>query len=147
MLPTLVLQDTTSAVDLASKALEIKPKSFEAYYARARAKRDERQFTSAVHDLVEALKLAPDNRELKRLLARVREECREQQESTGTGGSSEVTSVSELVGEKVGDSGGVMVAPPPRGNVPDIVSSMSGGAGMMPGGGAAQERVREETAL
>ncbi len=135
-------------MDLASKALEIKPKSFEAYYARARAKRDERQFTSAVHDLVEALKLAPDNRELKRLLARVREECREQQESTGAGGSSEVTSVSELVGgEKVGDSGGVMVAPPPRGNVPDIVSSMSGGAGMMPGGGAAQERVREETAL
>ena len=36
------LQDTVSAVDLAVKALEIKPNSFEAYYARARAKRDER---------------------------------------------------------------------------------------------------------
>ena len=35
-------QDTVSAVDLASKALEIKPKSFEAFYARARAKRDDR---------------------------------------------------------------------------------------------------------
>ncbi len=36
------LQDTVTAVDLAVKALEVKPNSFEAYYARARAKRDER---------------------------------------------------------------------------------------------------------
>ncbi len=31
-----------SAVELAVKALELKPTSFEAYYARARAKRDDR---------------------------------------------------------------------------------------------------------
>ncbi len=35
-------QDTMSAVELAVKALELKPTSFEAYYARARAKRDDR---------------------------------------------------------------------------------------------------------
>lgn len=37
-----------------------------------------RQFSSAVEDLKEALKLAPSNRELQRLLTRVRDECTEQ---------------------------------------------------------------------
>lgn len=72
------LQDHDSAIDLATKALEIKPNSFEAFYARARAKRDNRQGDSALEDLKEALKLAPNNRELQRLLMRVRDECREQ---------------------------------------------------------------------
>jgi len=35
----------------------------------------ERQYNSALQDLMEALKLAPDNRELRRLLIRVKEEC------------------------------------------------------------------------
>lgn len=35
------LKELKAAVELASKALEIKPKSYEAYYARARAKRDD----------------------------------------------------------------------------------------------------------
>lgn len=34
-----------------------------------------RQYNSALQDLMEALKLAPDNRELRRLLIRVKEEC------------------------------------------------------------------------
>lgn len=72
------LQDHDGAIDLATKALEIKPNSFEAFYARARAKRDNRQGDSALEDLKEALKLAPNNRELQRLLMRVRDECREQ---------------------------------------------------------------------
>ena len=37
-----VTQDTAGAMDLATKALQIKPSSFEAYYARARARRDDR---------------------------------------------------------------------------------------------------------
>nr|XP_034311495.1 protein TANC2 isoform X3 [Crassostrea gigas] len=72
------LNDCVSAIDLATQALQIKSKCFEAYYARARAKRDDRQFSSAVEDLKEALKLAPSNRELQRLLTRVRDECTEQ---------------------------------------------------------------------
>ena len=71
-------QDHDSAIDLATKALEIKPNSFEAFYARARAKRDNRQGDSALEDLKEALKLAPNNRELQRLLRRIRDECLEQ---------------------------------------------------------------------
>ena len=37
-----------------------------------------RQFQSAIEDLMEALKLAPSNRELQRLLVRLKEECRDQ---------------------------------------------------------------------
>ena len=36
------LQDFGMAEEFASKALELKPKSYEAYYARARAKRSSR---------------------------------------------------------------------------------------------------------
>lgn len=37
-----------------------------------------RMYASAMEDLKEALKLAPTNRELQRLLVRVRDECQEQ---------------------------------------------------------------------
>ncbi|XP_059142219.1 protein TANC2-like isoform X2 [Physella acuta] len=72
------MNDLQSAIDLATKALEIRPKCFEAFYARARAKRDDKQFSSAQQDILEALRLAPKNRELQRLLSRVKEECKEQ---------------------------------------------------------------------
>nr|XP_014345120.1 PREDICTED: protein TANC1 [Latimeria chalumnae] len=68
--------DFGMAEEFASKALELKPKSYEAYYARARAKRSSRQFTTALTDLREAAKLCPNNREIRRLLARVEEECK-----------------------------------------------------------------------
>ncbi|XP_016101514.1 protein TANC1 [Sinocyclocheilus grahami] len=67
------------AEDFATKALELKPKSYEAYYARARAKRSSRQFAAALADLLEASKLCPNNREICRLLARVEDECKQMQ--------------------------------------------------------------------
>ncbi|XP_035828522.1 uncharacterized protein LOC101850208 [Aplysia californica] len=72
------MNDLQTAMDLATKALDMRPNCFEAYYARARAKRDDRQYSAAEQDLLEALRLAPKNRELQRLLTRVKEECREQ---------------------------------------------------------------------
>ncbi|XP_037379283.1 protein TANC1 isoform X3 [Talpa occidentalis] len=69
------------AEEFASKALELKPKSYEAFYARARAKRNSRQFVAALADLREAVKLCPTNQEIKRLLARVEEECKQLQRS------------------------------------------------------------------
>ncbi|XP_023667286.2 protein TANC1 isoform X2 [Paramormyrops kingsleyae] len=71
--------DFGMAEEFATKALELKPKSYEAYYARARAKRSSRQFTAALADLHEAAKLSPNNREIRRLLARVEDECRQLQ--------------------------------------------------------------------
>ena len=74
----MLLQDYPAAIDLATRALELKPKCFEAYYARARAKRDDQQYSSAQTDLMEALRLAPSNREVRRLLTRIKEECMQQ---------------------------------------------------------------------
>ncbi|XP_063568681.1 protein TANC1 isoform X9 [Pongo abelii] len=73
--------DFGMAEEFASKALELKPKSYEAFYARARAKRNSRQFVAALADLQEAVKLCPTNQEIKRLLARVEEECKQLQRS------------------------------------------------------------------
>ncbi|MEE6489382.1 hypothetical protein FKM82_015548 [Ascaphus truei] len=71
--------DFGMAEEFASKALELKPNCFEAYYARARAKRNSRQFVAALADLHEALKLCPNNQEIRRLLSRVEEEFKQQQ--------------------------------------------------------------------
>ncbi|KAI2666464.1 Protein TANC2 [Labeo rohita] len=71
------MNDFGMAEEFASKALELKPKSYEAYYARARAKRSSRQFHAALEDLSEAVCLCPSNREIQRLLQRVEEECRQ----------------------------------------------------------------------
>ncbi|XP_032945570.1 protein TANC2 isoform X4 [Rhinolophus ferrumequinum] len=73
------MNDFGMAEEFATKALELKPKSYEAYYARARAKRSSRQFAAALEDLNEAIKLCPNNREIQRLLMRVEDECRQMQ--------------------------------------------------------------------
>ncbi|XP_058472318.1 protein TANC1 isoform X2 [Solea solea] len=80
--------DFGMAEEFATKALELKPKSYEAFYARARAKRSSRQFTAALADLHEAAKLCPNNREIRRLLARVEEECKQMQRMQTKGGLS-----------------------------------------------------------
>uniref|UniRef100_A0A3Q0RJZ8 Tetratricopeptide repeat, ankyrin repeat and coiled-coil containing 2 n=1 Tax=Amphilophus citrinellus TaxID=61819 RepID=A0A3Q0RJZ8_AMPCI len=65
------MNDFGMAEEFATKALELKPKSYEAYYARARAKRSSRQFPEALEDLNEAMKQCPNNREIQRLLQRL----------------------------------------------------------------------------
>ncbi|KAJ8284474.1 hypothetical protein COCON_G00033240 [Conger conger] len=72
------MNDFGMAEEFATKALELKPNSYEAYYARARAKRSSRQFAEALEDLNEAMKQCPNNREIQRLLQRVEEECRQE---------------------------------------------------------------------
>ncbi|XP_062330664.1 protein TANC2 isoform X3 [Osmerus eperlanus] len=69
------IYDFGMAEEFATKALELKPNSYEAYYSRARAKRSSRQFPEALEDLNEAMKHCPNNREIQRLLQRVEEEC------------------------------------------------------------------------
>ncbi|XP_026180751.1 protein TANC2-like isoform X2 [Mastacembelus armatus] len=69
------MNDFSLAEEFATKALELKAKSYEAFYARARAKRSRRQFSAALEDLIEASRLCPSNREIQRLLSRVKEEC------------------------------------------------------------------------
>ncbi|XP_077390974.1 protein TANC2 isoform X2 [Festucalex cinctus] len=71
------MNDFGLAEEFATRALELKAKSYEAFYARARAKRSRRQFHAALEDLLEASRLCPSNREIQRLLSRVKEECRQ----------------------------------------------------------------------
>ncbi|XP_078141083.1 protein TANC2 [Centroberyx gerrardi] len=71
------MNDFGLAEEFATRALELKAKSYEAFYARARAKRSSRQFHAALEDLIEASRLCPSNREIQRLLTRVEEECRQ----------------------------------------------------------------------
>ncbi|KAG7278709.1 hypothetical protein CRUP_023358 [Coryphaenoides rupestris] len=92
--------DFGMAEEFATKALELKPKSYEAYYARARAKRSSRQFAAALADLHEAAKLCPNNREIRRLLARVEEECKQMQRAQAK------PSQTGLTGAGQGASGG-----------------------------------------
>uniref|UniRef100_UPI00358E57B9 protein TANC1-like isoform X2 n=1 Tax=Myxine glutinosa TaxID=7769 RepID=UPI00358E57B9 len=70
------MNDFGIAEEFATKALELNSESYEAYYARARAKRSSRQFQEALLDLREASRLCPESREIERLLTRVSEECR-----------------------------------------------------------------------
>ncbi|NWR93320.1 TANC1 protein, partial [Furnarius figulus] len=71
--------DFGMAEEFATKALDLKPRCYEAYYARARAKRNSRKLLAALADLREAIQLCPSNQEIKRLLARVEEECKQLQ--------------------------------------------------------------------
>ncbi|XP_054880457.1 protein TANC2-like isoform X2 [Poeciliopsis prolifica] len=71
------MNDFNAAEEFATKALELKSNSYEAFYARARAKRNRRQFRAALEDLIDASRLCPSNREIQRLLSRVKEECRQ----------------------------------------------------------------------
>uniref|UniRef100_A0A3Q2YES1 Tetratricopeptide repeat, ankyrin repeat and coiled-coil containing 1a n=1 Tax=Hippocampus comes TaxID=109280 RepID=A0A3Q2YES1_HIPCM len=77
------------AEDFATKALDLKPRSYEAYYARARAKRSSRQFAEALADLHEAARLCPSNREIRRLLVRVEEECTHHQRISSSSNTSQ----------------------------------------------------------
>jgi hypothetical protein len=54
----------------------VSPKSFEAFYARARANRDMGQCVAALQDLEEATRLAPSNKDIQKVLHKVRQEIR-----------------------------------------------------------------------
>ena len=62
------------AVSKAAEVLILKPDSLDALHARARAHRESGNFRDAVQDLNEALKLSPQNRELYRMILKVKEE-------------------------------------------------------------------------
>ncbi|CAH1241917.1 TANC2 [Branchiostoma lanceolatum] len=91
------LNDLSSSADYASKALDTKPQSAEAYYTRARAKRENRQYGPALQDLLEACKLAPDNKEIRRLLIRVKEECKQQTKEDREGSETQVQDKPDVV--------------------------------------------------
>ena len=89
------------AIELAEKVLSIQPLSFEAHYAKAKANREAGRLHAALQDLTEALKVAPQNREVNRIILRIKEEINSQNRassSTSCTSSSASSSASESAG-------------------------------------------------
>ncbi|CAG2057215.1 unnamed protein product, partial [Timema podura] len=71
------MNDCGDAAELATQALKMKPGSYEAFYARAKARVDLKMFEEALQDVNEALRVAPpSNREVRRLLCKIRDEVK-----------------------------------------------------------------------
>lgn len=68
------LEQYETSIDLCSKAINIKENSYEAFYSRARAKRDLKEYKSALDDLYIAYKLCSTNSDIKKLINKISEE-------------------------------------------------------------------------
>ncbi len=68
------LEKFETSIELCSKAIAIKENSYEAFYSRARAKRDLKHYKSALDDLYIAYKLCSTNSDIKKLIGKINEE-------------------------------------------------------------------------
>ena len=91
-------QEYGEAARLASEALSLAPSCPEAYHARAKANHAAGSLQSALRDLTQAVRVAPQNRELHRILLDLKLEIKEKEKieqresrdsSSGVGSSGE----------------------------------------------------------
>ncbi|KAB0802170.1 hypothetical protein PPYR_04356 [Photinus pyralis] len=69
------MNEIEEAMELANQVLRMKPESYEAYYARSKAKLDSKLYESALADVKEALRLTPtQNSEVKKVLCYLKDE-------------------------------------------------------------------------
>ncbi|XP_025416636.1 protein TANC2 isoform X4 [Sipha flava] len=69
------LNEVNESIEFAEKVLKLKPSSFEAYYARAKALKDLRRFEDALADIQEAVRLVPPgNSDIRHVLFRLRDD-------------------------------------------------------------------------
>ncbi|XP_046487873.1 protein TANC2 isoform X1 [Neodiprion pinetum] len=79
------MNESQEAIELATEVLKTKPDSYEAFYARAKARVDARHFEDALCDVNEALHIAPPhNREVRRVLAILRDEICSRRDGAGS---------------------------------------------------------------
>ncbi|CAD1475873.1 unnamed protein product [Heterotrigona itama] len=92
------MNECAEAIELADEALKVRPVSYEAFYARAKARVDSDLLEDALSDVQEALQIAPpQNRQDRRVLTALREEIVSRLDGTGTSkGSIDPTSRSRL---------------------------------------------------
>lgn len=62
------------ALQLADQVLGINPVCFEAFYAKAKANREGGRLHSALNDLMEAARVAPQNRDVHKIILRIKEQ-------------------------------------------------------------------------
>ncbi len=70
------------ACDLANKVLHIQPTNFEAFYAKAKAHKAAGRLQAALYDLTEALRIAPQHREVHKVILKIKEEIHTQTSSS-----------------------------------------------------------------
>ncbi|XP_043518370.1 protein TANC2 isoform X2 [Frieseomelitta varia] len=92
------MNECAEAIELADEALKVRPVSYEAFYARAKARVDSDLLEDALSDVQEALQIAPpQNRQDRRVLTALREEIAARLDGAGTSkGSIDSTSRSRL---------------------------------------------------
>ena len=66
--------ENDDAIRLASQVLELQPKCYQGLHARAKAHHANGDLQLAVNDLTAAVRLAPDNRELHKILNNLKKE-------------------------------------------------------------------------
>ncbi|XP_017792918.1 PREDICTED: protein TANC2 [Habropoda laboriosa] len=92
------MNECAEAIELADEALKVRPVSYEAFYARAKARVDSGHLEDALSDVQEALQIAPpQNRQDRRVLVALRDEIISRLDEVGTSkGSTDVISRSRL---------------------------------------------------
>ncbi|XP_033361933.1 protein TANC2-like isoform X2 [Bombus vosnesenskii] len=79
------MNEYAEAIELADEALKVRPVSYEAFYARAKARVDSDLLEDALSDVQEALQIAPpQNRQDRRVLVALREEIVSRLDGVGT---------------------------------------------------------------
>ncbi|XP_050420665.1 protein TANC2 isoform X3 [Adelges cooleyi] len=69
------LGEVTEAVEFAEKVMQLRPTSYEAYYAKAKALKDLRRFEDALADIQEAIRLVPPgNSDIRHVLFRLKDD-------------------------------------------------------------------------
>ncbi|XP_031847476.1 zinc-RING finger and ankyrin repeat domain-containing protein rolling pebbles isoform X1 [Nomia melanderi] len=92
------MNECAEAIELADEALKVRPVSYEAFYARAKARVDSGLLEDALSDVQEALQIAPpQNRQDRRVLVALRDEIISRLDGVGTSkGSCDSTGRSRL---------------------------------------------------
>ncbi|XP_076295761.1 zinc-RING finger and ankyrin repeat domain-containing protein rolling pebbles isoform X2 [Lasioglossum baleicum] len=92
------MNECAEAIELADEALKVRPVSYEAFYARAKARVDSGLLEDALSDVQEALQIAPpQNRQDRRVLVALRDEIISRLDGLGTSkGSCDSASRSRL---------------------------------------------------
>ena len=68
------MHDYTEAIKVATEVIDIHPTCYQAFHARAKAHHVAGHLDHALHDLTEAVRVAPQNRELHKILLTLKEE-------------------------------------------------------------------------
>jgi tetratricopeptide (TPR) repeat protein len=89
----------SEAIHCASQVIAFRPNCFEAYWARAKARKELDQLEDALADLREAIKLSPKNMKLHQFTMQVKAEIEgaQQEMSSQSDHSSEIAQIPEII--------------------------------------------------